>query len=160
MIRGQAAMEYLMTYGWALLAIVVVIGLLIYLNPFSVSSHCIGEAGLDCSNPLPAIKWDGATSTGKLVFVAKSGLSSKIFVLKASCTQSSDPSTATYVDFSVPKTVPVGGELRIVETDGVSCDGAGQGQDYQGYVYLKYRGEKDDPSVTRTLTAKFKTKVE
>lgn len=31
-LRGQAAMEYLMTYGWALLALVVVLAALIYLG--------------------------------------------------------------------------------------------------------------------------------
>lgn len=33
-LKGQAAMEYLMTYGWAILAIVLVIAALIFLNPF------------------------------------------------------------------------------------------------------------------------------
>ena len=32
MKRAQAAMEYLMTYGWALLVIVLVLGALIYLG--------------------------------------------------------------------------------------------------------------------------------
>ena len=37
--RGQAAMEYLMTYGWALLVIVLVLGALIYLQVLNPQSR-------------------------------------------------------------------------------------------------------------------------
>ncbi|MCX8200253.1 MAG: hypothetical protein N3G76_02175 [Candidatus Micrarchaeota archaeon] len=39
MKKGQAAMEYLMTYGWALLVIVLVLGALIYLNVLNPQSR-------------------------------------------------------------------------------------------------------------------------
>ena len=35
--RGQAAMEFLMTYGWAILAAIIVIGVLAYFGVFSPS---------------------------------------------------------------------------------------------------------------------------
>jgi hypothetical protein len=37
--RGQAAMEFLMTYGWAILAAVIVIGVLAYFGVFSPSTY-------------------------------------------------------------------------------------------------------------------------
>jgi len=50
--RGQAAMEFLMTYGWAILAAVVVIGVLAYFGVFSPSkllpSSCTVSAPWGC----------------------------------------------------------------------------------------------------------------
>ena len=37
--KGQAAMEFLMTYGWAILAAVVVIGVLAYFGVFSPGKY-------------------------------------------------------------------------------------------------------------------------
>lgn len=60
--KGQAAMEYLMTYGWALLAIVIVIAALIYLNPFGAPELCLfQQQGFSCSEPNPQVY---LTSTG------------------------------------------------------------------------------------------------
>lgn len=51
--RGQAAMEFLMTYGWAILAAVIVVGVLWYMignpanlagNNFQVSAPLVGNA--------------------------------------------------------------------------------------------------------------------
>lgn len=50
--KGQAAMEFLMTYGWAILAAVVVIGVLAYFGVFSpgrfLPSACITNAPFGC----------------------------------------------------------------------------------------------------------------
>ncbi|MBN2122584.1 hypothetical protein JW721_06045 [Candidatus Micrarchaeota archaeon] len=56
MKKGQAAMEYLMTYGWAILAIIIVIAALIYLNPFSAPELCLfQQQGFSCSEPQPQV---------------------------------------------------------------------------------------------------------
>jgi uncharacterized protein (UPF0333 family) len=51
--RGQAAMEFLMTYGWAILAAVIVIGVLAYFGVFSPSTYvpnqCIVSAPFGCN---------------------------------------------------------------------------------------------------------------
>lgn len=51
--KGQAAMEFLMTYGWAILAAVIVIGVLAAFGVFSPSSFipnsCIISAPLGCN---------------------------------------------------------------------------------------------------------------
>jgi hypothetical protein len=50
--KGQAAMEFLMTYGWAILAAVVAIGVLAYFGVFSpgryVSNVCTINAPFGC----------------------------------------------------------------------------------------------------------------
>lgn len=52
--RGQAAMEFLMTYGWAILVVLVVIGALAYfgvLNPQSfLPKKCQFSTGLVCAD--------------------------------------------------------------------------------------------------------------
>jgi hypothetical protein len=54
--KAQSAMEYLMTYGWAILIIAVVLGALFSLGVFSSSSllgtSCIAYSGYTCLNPV------------------------------------------------------------------------------------------------------------
>ncbi|RLG18946.1 hypothetical protein DRN67_03705 [Candidatus Micrarchaeota archaeon] len=51
--KAQAAMEYLMTYGWAILVIVVIIALLVYLRIFNigqrVADRCDLPVGFTCT---------------------------------------------------------------------------------------------------------------
>jgi hypothetical protein len=53
--KGQSAMEYLMTYGWAILIIAVVLVVLYKLGVFSGASFlgttCVANAGFLCSSP-------------------------------------------------------------------------------------------------------------
>jgi len=42
--RAQAAMEFIMTYGWAILAAVIAIGVLAYFNVFTPSKYLSGTA--------------------------------------------------------------------------------------------------------------------
>ncbi len=52
MRRAQAAMEFLMTYGWALLAALAGIGALTYFGVFSLDNSfpekCLFSQGIDC----------------------------------------------------------------------------------------------------------------
>jgi hypothetical protein len=54
--RAQSAMEYLMTYGWAILIIAVVLGALYVLGVFSgttfLGTSCVAGAGYQCTNLL------------------------------------------------------------------------------------------------------------
>ena len=57
--KAQSAMEYLMTYGWAILIIAIVLAALFSLGIFSSSSFtgttCIASSGFLCSSPV----WTG-----------------------------------------------------------------------------------------------------
>lgn len=63
--RGQAAMEFLMTYGWAILAAVIAIGVLIYFGVFSpgrfVPETCVLAAPLGCDDDSTATVAAGVT---------------------------------------------------------------------------------------------------
>jgi len=54
--QGESAMEYLMTYGWAILIIAVVLGALFELGVFSSASllgtSCVAVSGFLCSKPV------------------------------------------------------------------------------------------------------------
>ncbi|MFA5383014.1 MAG: hypothetical protein WC356_07640 [Candidatus Micrarchaeia archaeon] len=57
--KGQAAMEYLMTYGWALLVIVIVLALLLIILGGYVKgtpSCLFEEAGFVCNEVTPVVK--------------------------------------------------------------------------------------------------------
>jgi hypothetical protein len=55
-LKAQSAMEYLMTYGWAILIISVVLASLFSLGVFnagtSLSTTCLALAGYSCSSPV------------------------------------------------------------------------------------------------------------
>jgi len=55
-LRAQSAMEYLMTYGWAILIIAVVLGALFSLGVFNsaslVGTSCVPLSGYYCANPV------------------------------------------------------------------------------------------------------------
>ncbi|MDE1854757.1 MAG: hypothetical protein KGH57_00330 [Candidatus Micrarchaeota archaeon] len=55
-VKAQSAMEYLMTYGWAILIIAVVLGALFSLGVFSSGSllgtSCIAYSGYECQSPI------------------------------------------------------------------------------------------------------------
>ena len=84
--KAQSAMEYLMTYGWAILIIAVVLGALFSLGVFSSSNllgtACIAYSGFECQNPLlhggtftATIGQSTGTSwtTANLIFVGSGG---------------------------------------------------------------------------------------
>lgn len=83
--KAQAAMEFLMTYGWAILVVLVAIGALAYFGVLSpdnfLPERCTGPAGLDCLDKA------SVTSPTNLIFVVKNnnGFSiTNISVLSAS----------------------------------------------------------------------------
>ncbi len=84
-LAAQSAMEYLMTYGWAILIIAVVLAALFELGVFNGSNlapqACIAQAGFVCRNPIYTANGIGITfgqTTGRdyygdWVFVAAQG---------------------------------------------------------------------------------------
>ena len=54
--KGQSAMEYLMTYGWAILIIAIVLAALFSLGVFGgglgLPNACVAQSGFSCSSPV------------------------------------------------------------------------------------------------------------
>ena len=72
-------MEYLMTYGWALLVIVIVIAVLIYINPFKAPEQCVfDQAGFLCQKPI-------LFASGTLHATLVNGNQKNVFIMGMAC---------------------------------------------------------------------------
>ncbi|MFH1470763.1 MAG: hypothetical protein ABIF01_03375, partial [Candidatus Micrarchaeota archaeon] len=94
--RGQAAMEYLMTYGWAILVIVIVLAALLYLGVFNLAGKtpdlCQFQVGLQCSS----FRLDASDDNLSLTII--NGYQEKINITQAACRQQGTPTTWTEFD--------------------------------------------------------------
>lgn len=70
-MRGQAAMEYLMTYGWALIVLTVVIGVLFSMGVFNPQNYMSEECSFQPSLPC---RGTYLTEKGDLTIVLSNGL--------------------------------------------------------------------------------------
>lgn len=91
--KAQSAMEYLMTYGWAIVIIAVVLTIIYSLNVFNPTppTACIGVPGYSCSNPL-------ISSAGVLSFTLGLAPGAAVYNVLFSCVAPTNvnPSTITY----------------------------------------------------------------
>jgi len=81
-------MEYLMTYGWAILVIIIVIAVLFYigvLNPRNVTpTSCTFPPGISCSS-------FKLTEEGNLKLTIGQATGHRIHIVNISCTQAQEP---------------------------------------------------------------------
>jgi len=91
--KGQSAMEYLMTYGWAILVIIIVIAVLFYigvLNPRNVTpTTCTFPPGVSCSS-------FKLTENGVLALTIGQATGHRINVTGIACTQEQAPTSAVW----------------------------------------------------------------
>ncbi|MGV8141411.1 MAG: hypothetical protein ACP5NW_03140 [Candidatus Woesearchaeota archaeon] len=79
--RGQAAFEFMMTYGWALLVILAIIGSLVYFMPHPDSltaKKCVFGVELPCAGT--------QLSSNNLTVVLKNGLGKSVYNISANVT--------------------------------------------------------------------------
>jgi len=136
-IKAQSAMEYLMTYGWAILIVAVVLGALYSLGVFNgaafLGTSCISASGFYCANP--------TLSTGGVLTVTigqATGTTFKnaylYFVPSGTNFSTSDPGTSIgtlnsgqQVTVSIP--LPTGSPYPAAYTLGTPIS---------GYLYLQF----------------------
>ena len=86
MPRAQSAMEYLMTYGWAILIIAVVLGALFSLGVFGggslVGTACVASPGYLCSSPTLGVN-------GQISFTFGQNTGSTLYDLEFACAATS-----------------------------------------------------------------------
>lgn len=137
--RLQAAMEYITTYGWAILIIALILAALFYLHVFnpSPSSACVLGAGISCTSLY-------LTQNGVLTFSLLQSTSTPINITAAGCNTNSTISNTimTYV-YNPPSNqfeVPIEGNYTMT----IQCYSSGKaysgsvGSLYQGYLILNY----------------------
>ena len=136
MKKMQSAMEYLTTYGWAILVIAIVLALLYELGLFSPSTYvhtsCVLEADFGCLSSAMA-------TNGLLTINIQQSTEGTINVTSIGCNE--QPSTSHMVAFSPPYTVPIGGN----QTFQVQCYvnntapySGNIGDLYTGYIEMNY----------------------
>jgi len=162
--RGQAAMEYLMTYGWALLVIVIVIAILLIINPFSAPQGCrFDQLGFTCANPV-------VDDSGKLYMQVTNNNNNAVTVYKVICTQDKSKTPDMNGAFTSPVSLARNSVMDTSNISGVTsikcAKSAGgdflsnPGTEFSGKVWVFYKNEEDGASYPyRTASANVVTKT-
>jgi len=175
--KGQAAMEYLMTYGWALLVIFIVIAVLYFLSQgFTGGERCtFSNPGLACDNPnVPLFKGGAGADVGTLKGKIVNGIGKGIYVYEIGCTADTSKNPGSSALLSTQLTAasvvtvnsaiaPQGSldmatlNLKCTDSSGIAytaASGLAQGTDYHGSIYVLYRNS-DDPSTACTAAGNY-----
>ena len=147
--KGQAAMEYLMTYGWALLAIVIVIAALIYLNPFRAPELCLfQQQGFSCSEPNPQLYSDdsegGDVSMNVRIW---NKLGKTVIVHGVLCTNAQVTEMELADASSFSRKIPTGTSGDFFNVDCIGSDGTQvqmqANEEFRGKMLVWYNYEED-----------------
>ncbi len=145
-------MEYLMTYGWAILIVAVVLGALYSLGIFNGSNFlggtCVAAPGYLCSNPLLAT--DGTLS------LTYGYQGPNVTVVGFACTNTT----------TAPSSFASSGSSNLEpgqeESVSVSCplpSGATIGTPYSGYLWVEYDQAGQSNLIARFATARLTASV-
>ncbi|MFH1306803.1 MAG: hypothetical protein ABIH83_04095 [Candidatus Micrarchaeota archaeon] len=134
-------MEYLMTYGWALLVIVIVIAVLMFIRPFGAPESCVfQQPGFSCEG-------HRITANNGLYARITNGQQKSIERIEIACVRGTgDPTGYTVV--ALPANY--NGQLahgRDFNTNGLDCGTVSAGEDFSGRLYLLFHYTDDDPGV-------------
>ncbi len=147
-MRMQSAMEYLMTYGWAILIIAVVLGALFSLGVFSKASllgtSCVAGSGFYCANPVLTSSTDTLSvtlgqATGS-TWYNSSGATYITFYLVPTGTSFTGPSTANGIIKSATtlKTLNSGQQISVSFSNVLGSSSISIGTPWTGYIYANY----------------------
>jgi hypothetical protein len=146
--RGQSALEYLMTYGWALVVIVVVVAALVLLvgNPAQAGDTCSGPgSGLNITNQnLTPTGWEMKISniTGRAIIFGSTSGDLNITGITGTTTSAYFPVPVTTVTSVAP-----GGVINVNST-GTPATTFGGGTRYRTDFTASY----NDGDFKRTVT--------
>ena len=134
---GQYAIEYLMSYGWAILILLAVAAILFYfgvLNPkIPIAPSCFFGPEMGCYG-------FSMNTTGHLALDVSQSTGHPISITAMKCTQENNPSLTT-----VSYTVGDGGHAFLTDgtqkcylADGTTVATGQVGDVYKGKIYVKY----------------------
>jgi len=145
--KSQAALEFIMTYGWAILVVLVAIGALAYFGVLSpdkfLPSRCTLSAGLACMDHA-ATNFLGI-GFGEVIVVIKNSLGYDIKSVSISATKCSSSTTTSLLKN--------GDRVTLTASD---CN-INSGERYSGQVNITYTNV--DSGITHTLSGNIVTKV-
>jgi hypothetical protein len=144
MSRAQASMEFLMTYGWAILVVLAAIGALAYFGVLSpdkfLPSKCSMTPGIDCS--------EFKISPTDITFAFRNGIGQTLIITQIDVSQQGGGICSWQISNG---TFP-NGEIRTFKASdsGVSCTNGAVGDRYRGDIIVHYyqKGFQDIPKTT------------
>lgn len=147
--KGQAAMEYLMTYGWAILVIIIVLALLLYLGVFtpSLPEVCKSKApGWTCTR-------FRLTAGAALNFDLSPALRA-VTVTRAKCTQETGIVTTGGSAWSGTTAIQPGNSatfsaITCHNSAGTAIASFTTGEEYRGKVNIQYYYNDEGSAATR-----------
>jgi hypothetical protein len=95
-MKGQTAIEYLMTYGWAILIILIVAGVLAYYGIFAPSGF-LGPTARGFGQIAVLSPWSLAGSTGGLILTMENRVGGTVTIYQINATVGGDSGTYVYV---------------------------------------------------------------
>ena len=142
--KGQAAMEFLMTYGWAILVVLAAIAALAYFGVLSpekfLPEKCILQPGIACISQ--------KVEPSKVTLVISNGLGRTIIINSITVGSCSGIPDSVEMMSGTDHTFVIGGACN----NGVSKD------KYKGDITLGYT--EKDTNLTKTVFGNLNTKVE
>lgn len=144
--KGQAAMEFLMTYGWAILAAIIAIGVLAYFGVFSPGKYlpeiCTINAPLGCEEHAII----AGSPTGSVRLIIRNGAGDSITINSIGVSGCATDSTGWTV---------ADGDVEDVT---ITCTGAlTSGQKFSGDVTITYL--KSGATINQTATGRVSGKA-
>ncbi len=162
-MKGQAAIEYLMTYGWAILVIAIVIVALTLMTQSGLKvEQCSLPVGYVCNDPLPQIISSGGRDYLAFTLQNKGQQTMKIrnIICTVDSPQDAKISDSTeYADGLV--TIQPGASFTFNGDNKVKCMDKGSnnplrllsGQDFRGYIVIWYNYDNDpEPDIKRLIS--------
>ena len=165
-LKGQAAMEYLMTYGWMLLVVVIVIAALFFLTQdmFKIEGCNFKPIGFSCGDTNPQIYVDSSNNVWMSIRVFNQQYGQTVKLHKVSCTTATAAEVTTAMRLDPTGTTGAAiseigtGTSQVLKT---KCfDNAGsvlkltQGSQFKGNYIIWYNTNNDpDPTVWRQAVA-------
>lgn len=141
--NAQAAMEFLMTYGWAILVVLVAIGALAYFGVLSpvkfLPEQCLFPSGISCDD-------FKVTSTDATV-VIRNGLGRDITVYTLAAGNCSTANISTAVASGTQKSLTASG-----------CSNGVAGTAFSGVLTLTYA--QTDTGLTKKMVGTISAKVQ
>jgi len=135
--KGQAALEFLMTYGWAILVVLVVIGALAYfgvLNPDSlVPDKCTLTTGISCDDHMIT---GGLAGAGKIDLSLGNGQGRQIRILNITAKTSDGFTNCTVPS---PNTILKNGASAVFNLAGNDCNVSQSGRKPRFNINVTYQ---------------------
>ncbi|MDO8339665.1 MAG: hypothetical protein Q7T16_03335 [Candidatus Burarchaeum sp.] len=122
--RGQAAMEFLTTYGWGILVIVIVLAALLYMGVFNVMQKVPDSCGFPPGIKCESVRVQGGPAVWITTLRVTNNMPKTIRLCGIECTEGSIPQHSPQASdclFCNPPLMPPGATADAAQIAGTQC---------------------------------------